>query len=263
MTFKNSYLPSINGINQYLDVSKTNVKHDFTGEKFGILTVLGYLGTLDGKKCMWEVKCDCGNLKQVQTGVLKKSLSCGCIGYNKKPKGEAAFNNIVSMYKKSARDRNLEFSLTNEQFKKLIDNNCALCGVNPSNEHKIVGGNGSYIYSGIDRVDNNIGYIMGNCVTLCKQCNFAKRNLKVDDFYEWINRLIQFRGVEHQPVPVSNNNPPVVDLVVEDLQKRKRLGLLRYKKFLQANNGRDTLQDLYEELQDAVIYIKGVLEERK
>lgn len=66
-----------------------------------------------------------------------------------------------------------------------------------------------------------------------------------------------------QPLPIKNDSPFIVDLVVKDLEARKKLGIERYGVALQANNGRDTLQDLYEELQDAVIYIKGVLEERK
>jgi len=67
----------------------------------------------------------------------------------------------------------------------------------------------------------------------------------------------------NQPDPVKNNNPAIVDLVVKDLEDRKALGIQRYGVALQANNGRNMLQDLYEELQDAVIYIKGVLEEKK
>ncbi len=40
------------------------------------------------------------------------------------------------------------------------------------------------------------------------------------------------------------------------MQARKQLGLERYKVILQAYNGRDSLLDLYEELEDAVVYAK-------
>lgn len=66
-----------------------------------------------------------------------------------------------------------------------------------------------------------------------------------------------------QPAPVKNNNPAIVDLVMQDFAERKRLGIERYGVALQAHNGRNMLQDLYEELLDASIYIKGVLEEQK
>jgi hypothetical protein len=67
----------------------------------------------------------------------------------------------------------------------------------------------------------------------------------------------------NQPAPVKNDSPFIVDLVVKDLEARKQLGIERYGVALQAHNGRNTLLDLYEELQDAVIYIKGLLEEQK
>lgn len=66
-----------------------------------------------------------------------------------------------------------------------------------------------------------------------------------------------------QPAPVKNDNPAIVDLVMQDFAERKRLGIERYGVALQAHNGRNMLQDLYEELLDASIYIKGVLEEQK
>lgn len=65
-----------------------------------------------------------------------------------------------------------------------------------------------------------------------------------------------------QPPPIKNNNPAIVDLVVEDLKKRKALGIKRYGTFLQAHNGRDALQDVFEEALDMVIYLRQVLEER-
>jgi len=67
----------------------------------------------------------------------------------------------------------------------------------------------------------------------------------------------------NQPDPIKNNNPAIVDLVVEDLKKRKELGLERYGVALQAHNGRNAILDAYEEAQDLVIYLKQVLEEQK
>jgi hypothetical protein len=52
------------------------------------------------------------------------------------------------------------------------------------------------------------------------------------------------------------------DQVIADLGERKTLGLERYGTLLFPHNGRDMLQDLYEELLDACCYIKGVMAER-
>lgn len=43
--------------------------------------------------------------------------------------------------------------------------------------------------NGIDRVNNNIGYEINNCVPCCFECNAAKNNLTMDEFKDWIIRL--------------------------------------------------------------------------
>lgn len=68
---------------------------------------------------------------------------------------------------------------------------------------------------------------------------------------------------EHgQPKPVQNTGPSMHDLVAVDLMQRKQYGLQKYESLLQAGNGRDFLQDLYEEMQDGIVYLKGALEEQ-
>lgn len=69
---------------------------------------------------------------------------------------------------------------------------------------------------------------------------------------------------EHgQPKPVQNSGPSMHDLVASDLIERKQYGLQKYESLLQAYNGRNFLQDIYEEMQDGIVYIKGALEEQK
>ena len=48
----------------------------------------------------------------------------------------------------------------------------------------------------------------------------------------------------------------VTDMVIEDLLGRAAVGYKKYGKSLQPHDGRDSLQDLYEELLDAAQYIK-------
>lgn len=68
--------------------------------------------------------------------------------------------------------------------------------------------------------------------------------------------------VEEQPPPIVNHHPIVQDLVRRDMDARKQLGIYRYGTPLQPFNGRDALCDLYEELLDAVMYIRQVMYER-
>jgi hypothetical protein len=81
-----------------------------------------------------------------------------------------------------------------------------------------------------------------------------------------------------QKLPAPNDGPSMHDLVCEDLgalafpgaprlmadlNARRKLGLDRYGSLLQARNGRDALLDLYEELQDAAVYARQLVEERE
>ena len=65
-----------------------------------------------------------------------------------------------------------------------------------------------------------------------------------------------------QAAPIPNESPAIWDLVIADMQARNRVGRERYGTPLQANNGRDGLCDLYEELLDACAYIRKEMVER-
>lgn len=67
---------------------------------------------------------------------------------------------------------------------------------------------------------------------------------------------------DEQSAPLSNDTTPVWDLVVTDMRERDHVGRRRYGTPLQAGNGRDALVGLYQELLDAVVYIRQVIEER-
>ncbi len=68
--------------------------------------------------------------------------------------------------------------------------------------------------------------------------------------------------IEPQPAPIPTNEVPIVDLVVEDLWKRKESGMQEYGTPLQASNGRDALVDAYYEALDLAVYLRQELERR-
>lgn len=72
----------------------------------------------------------------------------------------------------------------------------------------------------------------------------------------------KYTPLDNQPTPKKNLNTPIVGLVMKDLTDRMIRGVETYGAPLQANNGRDALQDLYEELLDACCYLKQHMEER-
>lgn len=57
--------------------------HDYTGERFGKLTVLKCIGhkidSANKKRITWECVCDCGNITYVSSDNFKTTLSCGCL----------------------------------------------------------------------------------------------------------------------------------------------------------------------------------------
>lgn len=57
---------------------------DLTGNKYGMLTVLGESGRNKNKMKIWRCKCECGNETLVTTNNLKRghTQSCGCL-FNK------------------------------------------------------------------------------------------------------------------------------------------------------------------------------------
>lgn len=65
-----------------------------------------------------------------------------------------------------------------------------------------------------------------------------------------------------QPAPTPNDRGSVQALVRQDLVDRERVGVQRYGTPLQAFNGRDALQDAYQEGLDLVCYLRQMIAER-
>jgi hypothetical protein len=65
-----------------------------------------------------------------------------------------------------------------------------------------------------------------------------------------------------QPPPLPSRRPAVWDLVMRDMRDRDEVGRAKYGMRLQPFNGRDALVDLYQELLDAVVYLRQEIYER-
>jgi 5-methylcytosine-specific restriction endonuclease McrA len=48
---------------------------------------------------------------------------------------------------------------------------------------------GLFIYSGLDRIDNNLPHTEENVVPCCKQCNKAKSYRSQEEFFEWVENV--------------------------------------------------------------------------
>lgn len=187
---------------------------DRTGERYGKLVVVRRAGSRTGSgtrrdgrsrtAVTWLCICDCGNEKITTGGLLNAghTTSCGCArrvprpGYqppNTLPPGRAARNRVLRTYRRAARDRSLSWELTEEEFDTLVGQDCTYCGCPPSTIAKAdQRGCGDFIYNGLDRKDNTIGYVPGNVLPCCSVCNHAKKDMSYDDFTSWIARLTRF-----------------------------------------------------------------------
>ena len=65
----------------------------------------------------------------------------------------------------------------------------------------------------------------------------------------------------HKEPPPAGEGTPITDLVIADLVERKEFGTAKYGEPLMAFNGRDPLVDLYQELIDAVMYVRQYMTE--
>lgn len=65
-----------------------------------------------------------------------------------------------------------------------------------------------------------------------------------------------------QSLPIHNERQSIQDLVIADIEARKKVGLERYGTLLQAGNQRDSLRDAYEEALDLTCYLRQAIEER-
>ena len=67
---------------------------------------------------------------------------------------------------------------------------------------------------------------------------------------------------EDQPLPRENTGVRIHDLVIDDIEDRKALGIKRYGTPLGVLNGRNAARDAYEEVLDLSVYFRQLVEER-
>lgn len=145
-------------------------------------------------RAYWTCECSCGAVKSVYSHSLLsgKSVSCGCYKSRQKlPPGVSAMRNRLASYRSRAKKLNLIFDLSESQFEVLTKSSCFYCDSSPSNTAKGYKDRGSYNYSGIDRVDNDLGYTLSNVVAACKNCNKAKLDLSQPQFFSLVRKIYE------------------------------------------------------------------------
>jgi hypothetical protein len=166
------------------------------GTTYGRLTVLEYSHFKQynkSKSHYYKCICECGKETITALWGLKsgKSKSCGCYARDikKLDDGESAINRTLINYSSNAKNRGYDFNLTKDEFLEIVSKDCYYCSSTPSNKTSSKHNTGDFIYNGIDRVDNTLGYNYNNCVPCCKICNIAKHDMTSEQFIEWIAKV--------------------------------------------------------------------------
>lgn len=165
---------------------------DYTGMRAGYLTALRFSHHERSKngasKRYWLFLCVCGKQKAFRpTDVIGRRAeikSCGCRANEGRsaaqalpePKAREKFR----VYKSAAKKNKREFKLSFNTFKSLISKPCAYCGDNNQ-------------LSGLDRIDNNLGYVTHNCNPCCTKCNLFKHAHTLSDFLTHVQRIAEYQ----------------------------------------------------------------------
>lgn len=165
---------------------------DLAGKRYGMLTVLEQVKG-NGSNAQWLCRCDCGEEIVARGTRLKYSRKRSCSNH-RLPPGVSPANVLYAQYKRSAKKKGLAFELSREEFLLLTKKNCHYCDQQPAQITRGYKGD-VYIYNGVDRVDNEKGYIEENVVPCCKTCNRAKRTMPVEEFLAWIARVATHQGM--------------------------------------------------------------------
>jgi hypothetical protein len=117
-------------------------------------------------------------------------------------------------YRSRAEKKELEFAITNDDYKSIILQDCYLCGKKPTETN----------INGVDRVDNAFGYNIENCKACCKECNHMKNNFGLEELLGKIERIKEVwtnRELPILPAQIHSIVSIAEKMTKEDLQKAK------------------------------------------
>lgn len=161
------------------------------GQRFGKLTAVQFVG-IKREKANWLCVCDCGRTIERNSNELYKAkkLHCGCTPRGSSPTTvEQVQRSSYYSTQVGAIRRGYAFELSFSEYVCIASLPCHYCGAEGTNTRTYR--NVTWRYNGIDRVDNDKGYIAGNCLPACFVCNHAKGMMSYDDFLAWLNRAAQ------------------------------------------------------------------------
>jgi len=157
------------------------------------------LGSLGGYVLF---KCECGNqffLRETNSFDNWMSVKCSDCKRREKIMDHVGERYVLKRIRSDAARNNREFALDLQWIIDHIHKPCHYCGRVDTNsitvKSKVPGKVliKDFRYNGVDRVQNEHGYILDNCVPCCFVCNRAKQSMTYEEFMEWIRNLVAYR----------------------------------------------------------------------
>ncbi len=155
---------------------------EMIGERYGSLTVQEVFP--GPERAVARCMCDCGNTKDVLVSKLKnkRARSCGCLQYVRPKRGRSIMsliNRKFDSYQRNASAKKYAFQLSKEEASALFLSECFYCGAKPDP------------LNGIDRMINSSGYVSGNVVSCCCDCNYMKSAKSTDQFLDRVYSIYE------------------------------------------------------------------------
>jgi len=171
------------------------------GKRFGSIVII------DTSRGNRSAVCDCGREFPIKLSLvlIGSVTSCGC-GANRKKltqdryrytrdDGDHIGRTIAYSTRVSdAKRRGLVWELSREKWSEIVAKPCLYCGAINSNRIKgrkrhdgII--TNDFLYNGVDRYNNTIGYTEGNSVPCCKLCNRMKNDKTFEQFIDHVKSI--------------------------------------------------------------------------
>lgn len=151
-------------------------KIEMIGNRFGKLIVIEQLGKNKNGHIRYLCQCDCGNTCEVFGTHLRqnKIISCKCTNKLEGVSGDMWYKIINSGVKIRTKRKNLDVNITKEYINQLFlqqNGKCKLSGLDITlpkfwNDRNYT--------ASLDRIDSNLGYIIGNVQWVHKHINVMK-----------------------------------------------------------------------------------------